>query len=372
MHSQTEAGEYCGIRYFRSPREPETFFYVPAGPGPERDPQGRPTVLLVHSPPRSSLQLGSRWEVDGSVLEDLRSHLASEYELNPNLIHLRPAQFQVDSVSLGLGDGTGGFQELQRSKSSNYAPLSAIFQANLDEEQSACAMSALSGHEGYLAVTWRGDLTVPGEAPRYVEQTTDVGDWFKATPGLQHVIMAASPKQAAASVAGPVEVACGFDPSGAPVAAVEIRSTAESAHMTPPRLAPVRLQAAANDRLHVKTSFTKRIPPFECDTGPVSGGALALRPGDLGLALVRVDATGRKRAGAASLQVRLKYIPSGDGVADETILRFRYGDWIATWFVISLRPELNGSLEYSTTETAADGTVTEQLPTQSATPDLQL
>src|SRR5262249_924114 len=141
---------------------------------------------------------------------------------------------------------------------------------------------------------------------------TDVGEWFKSAAGLEHVIMAAAPGKAAPA-AGPVEVACGFDPSGAPVAAVEIRSSAGLTHLTPPRLAPVRLQAAANERLHVKTRFTKPIPPFESDTDPVTGGAVALQPGDLGLSLVTVDATGRRRAGAASLQVRLRYTPDGDG-----------------------------------------------------------
>jgi hypothetical protein len=368
---QQQAGEYRGVRFFRSPSQPEVFFFVPAGPGPERDAQGRPTALLVHSPPRSSLQLGSRWEVDGSVLEDLRSRLASDHDLNPNLIDLRPAQFQVDSVALVLGDGEGGFQELQRSRSSNYPPLSAIFQANLNEEQSARAISAFGGHKGYLAVTWRGTLTVPGEDPLQVEQTTDVGEWFKSAAGLEHVIMAAAPHEAPPA-AGPVEVTCDFDPSGAPVAAVEIRSSTGVTHLTPPRFAPVRLQAATNERLHVKTSFTRAIPPFESDTEPLTGSALGLQPRHLGLALVTVDATGRRRAGAASLQVRLRYLPLGDGVADETILRFRYGNWTAAWLVISRSPEVNGSLEYSTTEVSADGVGIDQPPVTTDQPNLRL
>lgn len=375
MHPQPEAGEYRGVRYFRSPSEPELFFYLPSGPGPERDSQGRPTLLLVHSPPRSSLQLGSRWEVAGDVLEDMREHLGSRFGINPVLINLRPAPFEVESVALGLGNGEGAFQELQRNKSSNYAPLSAVFQANLDSDQSARAISALTGHKGYLAVTWRGALSVPGQAPRTVEQTTDVSDWFPSNSGLEHMMSAASPVQAASPVApaaGPVEVSCDFDAADAPVGAVEIRSSSGTAHLAPPRLAPARIEAAPGERLRVKTVFTKGGAAYESESEPVSGRTCSLRPGNLGLAMVTVDATARRRAGATSMQLRISYTPRGDGVADETLVRFRYGEWVARWFVITRSAELNGSLDYSITEVSADGSAAEHPPVKTEDTHLQL
>jgi hypothetical protein len=370
---QTETGEYQGIRFFRSASQPEVFFFLPKSPGPEKDHLGRPTLLLVNTGNSSSLQLGTRWEAEGQALEDLRAYLGSQFHLNPALVQLRPAQLQIESVTLDLGNGQGTVQELQRSKSSGFAPLSAIFQANLDAEQSSRAISALNGRKGFLSLTWRGKLAVPGAAPVPVEETTDVSDWFTSGSGLDHMMMAGGTSLAsAAPTASPVEIVCGFDTAGAPVAMVEIKSTVGSTRLTPPRLAPARLDATPGEQLGVKTTYTTGGAPYETRTDAVAGRTCTLTPAHLGLAMITVDATARKRAGAVSAQIQIRYTPQEGGIADETVLRFRYGDWTSVWFVISRSPNLNGSLEYSLKEVAADGAVTAQPPVKTDNCNLQL
>lgn len=72
------------------------------------------------------------------------------------------------------------------------------------------------------------------------------------------------------------------------------------------------------------------------------------------------------------MQLRISYTPRGDGVADETLVRFRYGEWVARWFVITRSAELNGSLDYSITEVSADGSAAEHPPVKTEDTHLQL
>ena len=82
-----------------------------------------------------------------------------------------------------------------------------------------------------------------------------------------------------------------------------------------------------------------------------------LQPKDLGLKLISLDATARRKARSTSAQIRVRYQPTGEGTEDEQLLNFRYGDWTQTWFVVTRKPDLGGYLEYEWKETIADGSV---------------
>jgi hypothetical protein len=157
------------------------------------------------------------------------------------------------------------------------------------------------------------------------------------------------------------------------VVLVEVKSSAASTRLTGPRLAPARLDAVRGERLHLKTTYATGGAAYEAETRELASHTCTLVPADLGLAMVTIDATERRRRGASSLQLRLKYTPAGAaGTADETILRFRYGDWTSVWFVISRSDGLNGVLEYSLKEVAADGTITDHPPVKTDNLHLKL
>jgi hypothetical protein len=366
-------GEYEEIRFFRSASDPEVFFFLPARPGPEKDSAGRPTLLMLNTGSGSSLQLGTRWEADASTLERLREHLAEQFAMSPALVTLRPVGVDVSAVTLALGNGAGDSQELQRSRSSGFAPLAALFNVALNAEQTSYAMAALNGRPGFLQLRWQGTWSIPGQAPGPIEATTDVADWFRAGSGLTHVVTAGSTtNERARSMPSAVDVTTTFDAAGAPVALVEVASTSGRTHLAGPRLGSSRVDALPDEMLVLKTTYTVGGAPYETRTGSIGAGRYALTPADLGLAMVTVDGTERRRAGASSLQIAIKYLPNGLGTQDETVLRFRYGEWKGTWFVITRSAGLDGRLEYAVRQIAADGATVDEPSIQTGDPDIRL
>ncbi|MEP7337644.1 MAG: hypothetical protein ABI977_07845 [Acidobacteriota bacterium] len=189
MNGSPNHGEYRGIRYYRSPSDPELFYFLAAKPGAETDAQGRPTLLLLASGAGAILQLGSRWAAKTQVVEELRAQVAATYGLHPAVVRLQSAPLQIAYVALAIGDGDGRFTELQRNPSSGFAPLTAIFSAHLNAQQKTHAIAALGGRPGFLTVTWRGTLTLPGQAAQPIEAVADINEWFPSGDGLNHLQM---------------------------------------------------------------------------------------------------------------------------------------------------------------------------------------
>lgn len=161
--------EFSGIHYYRSQDEPERFFYLPGSPGPEKDQQDRPTLMLLVSDQAAILQLGTRWEVEIQLLEEFTKHLAQQYQLDRDAIHISPVPVTIESVMLILNDGQGNFIEMQKSSSSHYPPYAALFNVTFTAAQKSQVISALNGHEDILKIIYRGNASIPVAAETIIE-----------------------------------------------------------------------------------------------------------------------------------------------------------------------------------------------------------
>jgi hypothetical protein len=179
----------------------------------------------------------------------------------------------------------------------------------------------------------------------------DVADWF-AKGGKASVLTA--PEQPRARPApSTVTVKAGFSAVDAPIAFIEVAGDGPPAVLRAPAWQAVTVNASG--RLRLKVRYTSGAPPFETDL-EASGGERKLQLEELGVAQVTLDASGRKAAGATQLKVDVVY-ERDDQEIESWPLKFRYGDWTETWFVVTGGPGLNGTLEYRWQETQADGSV---------------
>ncbi|MEF3302050.1 hypothetical protein [Paenibacillus sp. GYB003] len=174
------------------PSEPQSFYYRPASVVPERDPAGRPSLILWLGDAGSRLQLGAQWSAEEPALAALRAEIARRYperKLSPAAIRLQPEPADIRRVSLEIGDGSGpgAFAELQQSSSSGYPPYSAVFNAPLTPEQARQAARALNGASDCLRVAYRGSVRRTGAAPLPFEAVADVSAWFPASTGTGHI-----------------------------------------------------------------------------------------------------------------------------------------------------------------------------------------
>ena len=160
-----------GVRFWASARDPGTFFYIPGDPSPERDPSGRPTLLLMTRDRGAMLQLGTRWTVDQAKLAALPKRLAEKFPDFRGSIRLSPAPVTAEPVTLLAGDGAGRLDEVASVRSSGFPPYAALFNLSLGDDQRQAAMAALNGRAGFLAVRYRIGLPVEVSA-----ETTIAGD----------------------------------------------------------------------------------------------------------------------------------------------------------------------------------------------------
>src|SRR6185369_8873731 len=100
--------EVSGVYVYCSEEDPETFYFLPGNPGPERSPSGEPMLTLVVTDQNAMLQLGTQWKVESSVLDSLSKVIADRFpDLNPALIRFTPAPLSIESVSLMLTNANG-------------------------------------------------------------------------------------------------------------------------------------------------------------------------------------------------------------------------------------------------------------------------
>lgn len=192
---QDEAGfRFQDVLCRADPLEPQAFYYSPASPVPERDPTGRPSLILWLGEAGSRLQLGTLWTADEPAIAALRTEIARRYperRLSPSAIRLQPELADIDRVSLeicaGTGTGTGTFTEVQQSPSSGYPPYNALFNAALTPEYARQAARALNGAPDCLRVTYRGSVRRSGKVPIRFEASVDVSTWFPDGSGTKHI-----------------------------------------------------------------------------------------------------------------------------------------------------------------------------------------
>jgi hypothetical protein len=148
-----------------------------------------------------------------------------------------------------------------------------------------------------------------------------------------------------------------FDMKEVPVAFVQL-SWDDQAEIRPPVFSPATLKGRTDEPLVVKTLYTDGGPPYETKLTPPPTNELKLTPQDLGLALITADANSLRQAGAKHAEIRVNYKPDGAGTADEHLIRFHFGDWTDSWYVVTRDSGLGGKLEVEIKETDAEGAIT--------------
>lgn len=181
MSHMPEHPELAGVRFYPSDSDPETFFFLPDAPEPQRDPQGRPSLTLWVDNAGARLQLGGRWDVAPDRLAALkRELLRRQPELSPALVRLAPAPLSQVAAELALGDGEQAPVSLARVPSSGFAPYQTLFNVTLDATQREQALAALHGRTGFLTLAYRGMLA--GSATATVTISGDVVEDLEMLP----------------------------------------------------------------------------------------------------------------------------------------------------------------------------------------------
>ncbi len=179
MTSAPPGFTFRGLYCYRSESDPDAFSYVPGEPTPEVDPRNRPTLTLWTSDQGAILQLGVRWGADLDLQKELGRRIAERFpEIERRRLRLMPVPATIEEVALSLRDGTGVLNDLATVSCSGFPPYTALFHLQLDAEQEAAVIEALSGKLGFLRVTYRG--TLPSEVPVAVKISGDVREDLSA------------------------------------------------------------------------------------------------------------------------------------------------------------------------------------------------
>jgi hypothetical protein len=142
--------------------DPLTYYVLPLTAGPEVDSSGRPTLLLVPTGDTALLQLGAQLPLDDSALERVRQQLAEQlHGQDQSVVRLSPAPLRVDAARLMISSGDQAWTELARSTTSGFPPYMAVFGVPLKPDQSASALAAVQGRQGFLQVVYDVSVAVP-------------------------------------------------------------------------------------------------------------------------------------------------------------------------------------------------------------------
>ena len=144
-----------GVHVYQSTDDPQTFYYIPGEPQPERSPSGKPTLNLFVTDKNALLQLGTRWEVNADLLTELQKQVQDLHpEINQSSILLTPAPVSINKASLILMTDDDKEEELQAITSSGFPPYAAVFNVGLTNDQKTRVASALSGCKGRLKAVY--------------------------------------------------------------------------------------------------------------------------------------------------------------------------------------------------------------------------
>ncbi|WP_127587751.1 hypothetical protein [Paenibacillus koleovorans] len=207
---------FRGLTCYPDPGDPNTFYYRPSRPTPERDAIGRPVLILWQGGAGSRIQFGTQWTAENVELQALTEEIIRRYpdrRLTERRVLLSPEQVEIAGVALeirsdgndgsgsGSGNGSGNgsdsglagscadasFTTLHKVRSSGYPPYSALFNVALTPMQAAHAKRALAGEPGYLRVTYSGTVRQPDTGFASLTATADISTWFLRGEGAGHV-----------------------------------------------------------------------------------------------------------------------------------------------------------------------------------------
>src|SRR5580765_349806 len=199
--------------------------------------------------------------------------------------------------------------------------------------------------------------TMPTTIP--LSRSTDVGSWYHGGSGAKVTVAPSTNGTIAERKGTPctIRVAIGFDLKDLAVAFVQLSWGSEQATVRPPMFNPVTLNGRTDKPLVVKTFYTDGGPPYETRVVTLPANELKLRPSDIGLIQVAIDASARRKAGATQAKINVSYEPAHDGTSNEHLTSFRFGDWTDSWYIVTRSPDLGGILKINRTETLSDGSV---------------
>jgi hypothetical protein len=378
LHEQFPDSEPASIRFSPAPLSIEGVTLTLTDKGQEENLQ---TVTSANFPPYSALfnvtltpeqkaRVASALNGRTGVLEvSYRFSLSTEVsvetsitgDVSDDIADLRPSATRTDCqarIEAALAEGrlqlvrTGSDDapaEL-REKADGMAKEKAV-----DMLQRITAQAELNPDAANLKVT--ALATIPTSIP--LTRSTDVGSWYSHSNGAKVTVVpstnGATAERKATSAS--IRVGVGFDLKDAPVAFVQLNWDREQATIRPPVFNPVTLNGKTDKPLVVKTFYTDGGSPFEANVLSLPANELKLTPPDIGLAQVMIDASARRKAGATQAQIQVSYEPAGNGTADERLIRFRFGDWTDSWYVVTRSSGLGGTLKVRRTETNSDGSV---------------
>ena len=171
--------DFRGCHFYQSDDDRQTFYYVPGEPTPERSPSGEPTLTFLVTDQSALLQLGTRWEVENSILDNVRTEIRNRFpDVDPAQVRFSPAPVSIESVRLILTTDDGTEKDLQTSESSGFPPYAALFNVTLTPAQKAQVASALNGRKGMLKVAYKSSLTfgVSAEASIMADVEPDIAE----------------------------------------------------------------------------------------------------------------------------------------------------------------------------------------------------
>ncbi|UVT16504.1 MAG: hypothetical protein H8K04_02760 [Nitrospira sp.] len=155
---------FQGLYGYEDSDSPDTFYYVPGEPSPERDPQGKPTLSLLAFEDTAILKLGARWGPEEKTLDAFRRDIVDQFptrRLTSSMVRLTHSPITMRSADLVVTCENGRSEFLQSVATSGFPPFMAIFNVRLNAVAKASVIRALHGTPHLLTVKYRGCFTSP-------------------------------------------------------------------------------------------------------------------------------------------------------------------------------------------------------------------
>ena len=141
-----------GIRYYANPSMPNVYYFLPASPGPQTDPNGDPMLSLIGAGATWFLQMGTKWQAPSDILEELRQKLNIEHQDEaPILMNIAPISVEKVELVLYTQDDE---KVLASSGSSGSYPFTAALNASIPSDLQEEVVSAIHGKAKVLMVNY--------------------------------------------------------------------------------------------------------------------------------------------------------------------------------------------------------------------------
>lgn len=169
---------YQGIDYYVDRTDSSRFYYIPSTPTSQATSQGHPAISLIVLEQLAMLQISSEWSLHPEQLEQLKTAIAKQFDLET--VSLQPAPLIVESVILSLRTSKNDLEVLKIVESSGYLPFTALFSVQLNNEQKPQAIAAFNGRKDQLIITY--NATLKTEISAEVAITGDITEDLKNLP----------------------------------------------------------------------------------------------------------------------------------------------------------------------------------------------